>query len=84
MLAELTDIEVRAERIAERLRKSGKWVSPDMRVKSDGAAELLGVVEGTLSNWRSEGNRRFRHVKPAGVVTYYLVDLLAYIDASTD
>lgn len=84
MLAELTDIEVRAERIAVRLRASGKWVSPDLRVKSDGAAELLGVVEGTLANWRAEGNRRFPHVKPAGVVTYYIVDLLAYIDACTD
>ena len=84
MLAELTDIEARAERIAARLRTSGFWVSPDLRVRSDAAGELLGVAEGTLANWRAEGNRRFPCAKPAGVSTYYLVDLLAYIDSTTD
>lgn len=81
---DLDPTEARAERIAVRLRAAGFGVLPDLRVKSDAAAALLGVAEGTLANWRAEGNRRFRHVKPAGVVTYYLVDLLAYIDSTTD
>jgi len=84
MHVEQTDLESRAEVIAERLRKRGKWVSPDLRVRAEIAADMLGIAEGTLSNWRAEGRQRFPCVRPAGFVTYYLVDLLQYIDCTTD
>lgn len=72
----LPDLETEAERVAERIRARGGWVSDDLRVLPSVAAEMLGIKEESLKN------RRYLGSPPPAViigrsVTYRLVDLLA-------
>jgi hypothetical protein len=83
MPAASTDLETKAERLAERLRAAGHWVSLDLRVNLETAAEILGAEEKTLVNWRAAGHP-LRSMKPAGRITYYLVDLIAFIESDVD
>lgn len=83
LAAQTEDLVTRCERLAARMRVAGVWVSWDLRVNAEAAAELLGVTPETLANWRAEAKLRLRHVRPGRLVTYYLADLLAYIDART-
>ncbi|MBK9656918.1 MAG: helix-turn-helix domain-containing protein [Rhodanobacteraceae bacterium] len=48
----MTD-QATVDRIAERLRAKGHWVSDDDRVYEAGAAELLGCSTETLRKWRA-------------------------------
>jgi len=53
-------------------------VTPDGRVLDKAAAMVLGVTEGTLRNWRSQGKgpSHFR----LGRIWYRLCDLIEYIE----
>jgi hypothetical protein len=70
-----------AERVAARLLDRGAWVSADLRVLPETAADMLCVAERTLANWRAS-----LHPLPfvgGARVTYRLTDLLAFVDANT-
>jgi hypothetical protein len=70
------DLEREAERVAERMRKRGAWVSDDLRIRPEEAAAMLDVVPQTLVNWRYLG-RGPVHVKIRKQITYRIVDILA-------
>ena len=65
------EVEAEAERVAERIRARGDWVSADLRVLPANAADFLGCTEASLRN-RSSPPR----VHIGRSVTYFLVDLL--------
>lgn len=76
------EIEAEAEKIAVRMRAAGVWVSFDLRVRTDTAADLLGRKPKTLANWRGEMHS-LPYVRGA-TPTYRLVDLLRFIDSGQD
>ena len=63
--------------LAARLESQGAWVSPDLRVSEQTAADIVGVKFGTLRAWRYSG------VGPtfiyAGRVTYRIASVLDFI-----
>lgn len=78
------DLETRADRLAARIRAAGKDVTFDHRVDTSVAAELLGVTIETLANWRADSRvKLLRHVRCGRLISYYLVDLIAFIDSRT-
>ena len=79
-LGMIDDLEQRAERVAARLLDRGAWISADLRCLPETAADMIGVGERTLANWRAS-----LHPLPfvgGPRVTYRLTDLLAFIDAN--
>jgi len=63
------------------VQENGRAVTPDGRVDSATAADLLGVSEGHLRNLRSAcGGPSF--FKAGGRVTYRLDDLATWLEAS--
>jgi hypothetical protein len=59
-------------------RERSYWVSADGKVREDVAADLLGLVPKTLSNWRY-GDARLPYIKRAGRPLYSLEDLATYL-----
>jgi excisionase family DNA binding protein len=47
------------------------------------AAAYLGVTEGTLTVWRSEGRYKLPFIKVGRLVRYRLTDLNAFLDSRT-
>ena len=76
-------LDQRAAALAATMRRDGHWVSPDLRVREVVAAEFLGHSPKTLRNWRALGARRLRFVR-ARQVTYFLADLIAFLDERTE
>jgi hypothetical protein len=69
--------ETEAERVADRIRARGGWVSDDLRVSATSAAEMLGISEGTLRNW-SYIRRGPTPIRVAGGPrTYRMIDILS-------
>lgn len=75
------DIEARAERLGERLRHDGHFVTLAGAVSEVTAAELLDVSSRTLRRWRCDGcgPRWYRTRR----VLYPLVDIVRYLDEIT-
>ena len=65
------ELESEAERVAERIRARGGWVSVDLRVLPAEAADFIGCTEASLRN-RSTPPK----VRIGRSVTYRIVDLL--------
>lgn len=67
------------EELAQSLKRLGKHVTPDRRVRQEVAAEVIGCSVFTLRNWREnhEGPRYYR----MKVVWYRLDDLLSWIES---
>jgi hypothetical protein len=80
----MTDAEIleEAERVAVRMRAAGVWVSFDLRVRTDAAADMLGKAPKTLINWRAQ-NHPLRYVRGA-TPTYRITELLRFIYSGQD
>ena len=70
-------LESEAERVAQRIRARGDWVSDDLRVSAETTAAMLDIKPGTLRNWSyiAKGPTPIRIEN--GPRTYRLVDILA-------
>lgn len=68
-----------AEVLAERARAAGFTVTPELEVRSHGAAFVLGVEEGTVRNWRAAAaGPPWRRDRVGGAIWYSLPALVAW------
>lgn len=73
-------LEAEADRTAARIRAAGEWVSYDLRVLPDVAAQILGIEPATLRNWKFLGKGpRVVTVAGSNRPTYYLIEVLAQL-----
>ncbi len=72
-----------ARRLLEAARDRGMWVTADVRIGEQDAADLLGWSSDSLKNARSEGRgpRWYRLGGAGHRVTYRLDDLAAWIES---
>lgn len=69
------------ESLADRIRKSGVWVSWDLRITEQTAAQLIGVTQRTLRSWRDEGRGPAYVAAEKRRLTYRIADVLAWIES---
>lgn len=71
-----------AEAFAIYCRERGYHVLPDGRVSEGVAAELLGIAEGTLANWRYAGTapKAIRMGSRGSRWSYRLLDLAEFLE----
>ena len=72
----MTD-QATVDRIADRLRIEGHWVSADHRVDETTAAALIGVTVRTLRLWRAAGTSPV--FIRAGKLTYRISAVLEFL-----
>lgn len=70
-----------ADQLLASARHSEAFVTGDLRVFEDTAAELLGVARGTLGNWRANGSGpSWSRLGGRGhKVSYYIRDLATFL-----
>lgn len=70
-----------ADQLLASARQTEAFVTGDLRVFEDTAAELLGIARGTLSNWRANGSGpSWSRLGGRGhKVSYYLRDLATFL-----
>lgn len=69
-----------ADQLLASARQTEAFVTGDLRVFEDTAAELLGIARGTLSNWRANGSGpAWSRLGGRGHrISYYLRDLAVF------